>query len=234
MAVLGHRGTGSGAGENTLAAFGAALDAGADGVELDVRRTRDGALAVFHDPVIEGLGPVADLAVADLPSYVPMLEPVLELCSGAGLVNIEVKNFPTEPGYDPDDLAARQVAALLLERDGPAVIVSSFTTSALDAVRDAAPEVPTGLLILPGAPVEELLRVAVERGYSAIHPHYSSVSAGLVASARAAGLAVNTWTVNDPSDVQSVIDAGVQSVITDRVAEVVALVSGAGSGAAQE
>ena len=71
MAVHAHRGSPdpvAGIRENTLAAFARARRLGADGVELDVRLTRDGALAVHHDPVVPGVGAVADLARAELPS----------------------------------------------------------------------------------------------------------------------------------------------------------------------
>ena len=215
--MLGHRGTGTGEGENTLAAFAGALAAGADGVELDVRLTRDGALAVVHDPVIEGFGPVCELAVADLPLSVPLLEPVLDLCAGAALVNVEIKNFPGQPGYDPEELAARRVATLLAERAGPPVLVSSFTPTALDAVIATAADIPTGLLIMPSAEAADGLRLAAERGYAAIHPPHSAVDAELVGAARSAGLGVNTWTVNEPEDVAAVVGAGVNVVITDRI-----------------
>ncbi len=66
---------------------------GADGVELDVRRTQDGALVVHHDADLPGVGPIARLAVAELPPEVPLLEAALNAC-GPLTVNIEVKNLP--------------------------------------------------------------------------------------------------------------------------------------------
>ena len=69
-AVLGHRGSpyrAAGIAENTLAAFDRSRQLGADGVELDVRMTADGELAVHHDPEVPGLGPVAGLNAAMLP-----------------------------------------------------------------------------------------------------------------------------------------------------------------------
>src|SRR5476651_1782318 len=98
-AVFAHRGCTDGFVENTLEAFGEAKRLGADGVELDVPLTADGALAIHHDPAIEGLGPVADLSVADLPAHVPLLADALAVCEGM-VVKVEIKNDPTDPGYD--------------------------------------------------------------------------------------------------------------------------------------
>ncbi|HEX4220203.1 MAG TPA: glycerophosphodiester phosphodiesterase family protein, partial [Acidimicrobiales bacterium] len=84
MDVQAHRGSpdpSSGVLENTIEAFLRAARLGADGVELDVRLTRDGALAVHHDPVIPGAGPIADLAVGQLPGHVPLLDAVLDACT---------------------------------------------------------------------------------------------------------------------------------------------------------
>jgi len=87
VSILGHRGASDHARENTLEAFVVARRLGADGVELDVRETADGALAVHHDAAIPGLGPVADLTVAQLPAYVPLLDAALEACEGM-VVNV--------------------------------------------------------------------------------------------------------------------------------------------------
>src|SRR6202044_3667286 len=102
---------------------------GADGVELDVRLTSDGALAVLHDASIAGLGLVADLTVAELPAHVPLLADALAVCDGL-VVNVEIKNDPREPGHD----AGETVAALTAEAIAEAgwtdrVIVSSFQVS---------------------------------------------------------------------------------------------------------
>ena len=81
-AVFAHRGCTEGFTENTLDAFAEARRLGADGVELDVRLTADGALAVHHDAEIPGLGVIAALGVADLPAHVPLLADVLAACDG--------------------------------------------------------------------------------------------------------------------------------------------------------
>ena len=88
--VLAHRGdTTAAATENTIAAFLAAAAAGASGVELDVRRTADGALVVVHDAVVEGVGPVADARLRDLPADVAVLDEALGVLEGL-VVNVEI------------------------------------------------------------------------------------------------------------------------------------------------
>src|SRR5580658_5517809 len=84
-AVQAHRGSpdpAAGIRENTLEAFVRARQLGADGVELDVRMTSDGALAVHHDPVIEKVGAVAELSTGQLPAFVPLLDAALDACTG--------------------------------------------------------------------------------------------------------------------------------------------------------
>ncbi len=86
--------------ENTLDAFAEAKRLGADGVELDVRLTADGALAVHHDAEIPGLGAVAALSVAELPAHVPLLADVLAVCDGHGGQRRD-QECPPGPGVRP-------------------------------------------------------------------------------------------------------------------------------------
>ena len=149
-AIHAHRGSpdpASGVRENTLEAFYRARLLGADGVELDVRRTADGALVVHHDPEIRGVGPIHELASDQLPESVPLLSAALDACQGLDLT-IELKNLPGEPGFDPDEVMAREVADLVVasgRRD--TVVVSSFWPGSLGAVRQRRPQLATGLLV---------------------------------------------------------------------------------------
>ena len=122
--VLAHRGgrgpSAAGVRENSLAAFHQAMREGADGVELDVRRTADGELVVVHDTEIPGVGPVHSARTGDLPGWLPTLAAALDAC-GDAIVDIEVKNAPTEPGFDPEQRVAREVVALLALRERQAV-----------------------------------------------------------------------------------------------------------------
>jgi len=220
VAVQAHRGSPdhrSGVRENTLDAFARARSLGADSIELDVRLTADGGLAVHHDPVIEGAGPVHELATSDLPDHVPLLSEALEACAGM-VVNIEVKNLPTEPAFDPSDRCTEDVVALVTAHDvGDSVIISSFWPGALAVVRCSGPNLATGLLVTSRAGADAAITAAVAHGCAAVHLPIGLVSAATVDSAHAAGLAVAAWTVADESVLASVLDAGVDTVITDDV-----------------
>lgn len=226
--------------ENTLAAFESAGRLGADGVELDVRRTSDGVLVVHHDPVAAGYGRICDVEHADLPPWVPTLAAALNAC-GPVVVDIELKNPPTEPGFDPDQRIAKEVVALLQARlaDGagagagssPTVaqpvtvrprqryMVSSFWPDTLAAAVAAAPEdVTAGLLVHRELTARDLIDRARQIGCSILVPHWTqAVDPGLVDSAHQAGLAVATWTVNGAESCTSVFTAGVDMVVTDDV-----------------
>ncbi len=170
---------------------------GADGVELDVRSTADGALAVHHDPVIPGIGAVGELAAADLPAFVPTLPEVLEACRGM-TVNVEIKNLPGEPGFDPGDRLAGQVADLVVSTGWASdVVVSSFWPPTLDAVRRASPEVATGLLVASRFDPAEATGSAVESGLQRAPSPHRPGQCPPDGPGPPAGLAVAAWTVND-------------------------------------
>jgi len=209
ISVIAHRGASADRPENTVEAFEEAGRQGADGVELDLRRTHDGRLVVCHDPLVPGEA---------LPASVPSLTAALDACRGL-LVNVEVKNLPHEPGWDPGEAVARELVTLLHERGGrDRVLVSSFAVATVDAVRTADPGVPTGLLTLAAFDQRAALAVVVERGHTALHPHHEALTPDLVGAAHDAGVRVTTWTVDDPDRLRAVAAVGVDAVITNRPA----------------
>ena len=229
VAVLAHRGGEGPWRENTLRAFLAALDAGADGVELDVRLSADAVAVVHHDAAVEGAGPLAAMAAGELPSWVPTLAQALEACAGA-LVNVELKLEPAEASErsgPATDALARAVVPVLAGADCAAV-VSSFWPDALEAVstlEDAAglgASTPLALLVHPALDAQDALVRARALGWAAIHPHVSQITGELVGRAHGLGLGVTTWTVNDPAEVERALACGVDGLITDTVAAAVA------------
>lgn len=228
ISVQAHRGSpdpAAGIRENTLAAFARARRLGADGVELDVRRTADGGLAIHHDPVIEGRGAIHEISTDELPPDVPLLGDALDECRGM-TVNIEVKNLPGEPGFDPDERCAKAVGEQI-DRASPQarVVVSSFWPGSLEALREAHPEIPTGLLLARSFGAEGMVTAATRIGCRSLHPHVDLVDAELVEKAHRAGVSVAVWTVNDRALLETVSRAGVDTVITDEVPLVLQVLS---------
>ncbi len=224
-AIFGHRGCTEGFVENTIEAFVEARRRGADGVEFDVRRSADGALVIHHDAEVAGVGLIPDTPVADLPPHVPLFAAVIEACEGMQM-NVEVKNQPGDPGYDPSGSLARAVAAELVEHrrlDG--VIVSSFDAPTIEAVRAAEPGLPVGWLLWVKADLDQAMAQALDRRYQALHPFFVGVKADFVRRCHQAGLAVNVWTPNTDADLEAMLDLGVDALITDRLSAALALVA---------
>jgi glycerophosphoryl diester phosphodiesterase len=215
--VFAHRGASVAERENTVAAFRAAGRMGADGVELDLRRTADGRAAVVHDAALADGRDVAGLSVDEVPPEVPRLEEALDACAGM-VVNLEVKNAPWDDDFDPDERLAELVVRTLHERGGrDRVLVSSFGPAAVARVRALDPALPTALLTaaLADEEVDALVEDVVAAGHVAIHPHHLTVTPHLVERCGAAGLAVNTWTVDDPDRIVALAELGVDAVVTN-------------------
>ena len=139
--VLGHRGASAAAPENTIAAFERARALGADGVELDVRRSADGVLMVHHDAEVAGLGVLAERTFTEVRGArpdLPTFEEALAACRGL-VVNAEVKCLPWEPDADRDGSVMRATVDAIGAYDaaagGGSVIVSSFFLGAVDVAR---------------------------------------------------------------------------------------------------
>jgi glycerophosphoryl diester phosphodiesterase len=213
--IYAHRGLHRDVRENTLEAFGAAVQMRVDGVELDVRRTRDGVLVVNHDPAVEGVV-ISRALHAALPAYVATLEGALAVLDGVK-VNVEIKNIqdPTEPSYDSSGEFEGEVLALLRGLGWTdRVIISCFDEATCARVRDLDATIEVGWLLW-GVDLSSALVRARALGLSAVHPHFSTLSQGAMDQARELGLDVNVWTVNDPDQIARVGALGVASIITD-------------------
>jgi len=213
VTIFGHRGAPGYPrhGENTIASFNKALQAGAGGLEFDVRRCGDGRIVVIHDDTIDrttnGKGRVADLSYDQLKVFdagfgepVPLLSDVLDRFGTRCLLNIELK----DAGIAPD------VKKLVLERRlAEHVIVSAFEWGELPGL---APEIPIALLT---SRLENLLIAARELGAAAIHPRKDIVTPSLIAAAREAQFRIHVWTVNEPAEMSRFRQLGVDGIFTD-------------------
>ncbi len=218
MLVFGHRGASEAFGDNTLAAFRGAVDQGADGVELDVRRTGDGALAVVHDAVLPDGRAVVETRSGDLPPGVVLLDEALDACAPLALVNIEIKNWPADRDFDPTARLADDVVALLDARgelDAGRALVSCFDLATVDRVLHLAPVLATAWLVGLVDDARALVERTAAHGHVAVHPHHVFVDEALVGLAHDAGLAVNTWTCDDPDRIRWLAEIGVDAVVTN-------------------
>lgn len=218
MLIMGHRGAPEAAPENSLAGFAAAAAMGAAGVELDVRRTADGAMALSHDDTLADGRVVVEHTMADLAGSLTDLASALDVCVPLDCVNIEIKNWPDDRDWDPGAAVVEAVVALLAARgelDSPRYLVSAFHLGTLDRVHELAPALATGWLLGLVDDPAPLVEKAAEHGHSAVHPHHVFVNEAFVERAHGSGLQLNTWTCNDPDRIRWLAQLGVDALITD-------------------
>src|SRR5216684_827756 len=227
--VIGHRGAMGHCPENTFVSFERALELGADWIELDVHLTRDGALAVIHDELVDrttdGHGLVKDHTLAELkkldagswfgPQFagqrVPSLDEVLVWARERNtVVDIEIKNAPSFYA------GIEEAVVESLDRAGMAeqVIVISFDHRSVQRVKALDSRVVTGVLYA-ARPTDAGVGLAAAAQADAVLPHWAYVTAEDVRVAHDAGLAVAPWATSDPEVLRSLISAGVDAIGTN-------------------
>ncbi len=226
--IYGHRGARAHTRENTVAAYALAIEQGADGVELDVRRSRDGAIIIHHEDRAEPGSPPfisQDLrTIRAATPWVPTLDEAWMAIGDEALLNIEIKNDIDEADFDQSRRIAADVVRWVESQDGlDRILISSFDGVSLGAVRDRAPGLATGLLA--GATVDPMTAIkwAKRDGHVSVNlsaPVVLEDPAGLVSAARPLQLMV--WTVNDPADAVALAEGGVDALFTDDPALMVA------------
>jgi glycerophosphoryl diester phosphodiesterase len=213
--VIAHRGAWGRAApnapaENTLEAFEAAIALGADMIELDVRRTRDGHLIVFHDARVKA-GPIGSLHYEALTakgakSRPPLLQEVLALTKDRIALNLEIK----EAGYIEETIALLRPFGL------DRCLVSSFLDDVVWEAKRLAPELRTGLLVGTGFRRALAQRVGAAKADCLVLHRRLATLQGL-AQAAAAGVPCVIWTVNGPRAMDRYLShAAVEGLVTDR------------------
>lgn len=229
MRILGHRGASGVQPENTLEAFRAAAEQGADGVELDVQRCASGELVVCHDERLERLAgvplelrrtPWSRLKRLDVgsrlgfaPARIPLLSEVFEALPARMEVNIELKCDTADDG----GLSAEVARWVEGERLGERVLLSSFNPLCLWRAAQVAPSLRRGFLLDPDKRFwwQSWLVSPLVSSYS-VHPFHRMCTPGRVAAWKALGLKVATWTVNEPETAGALREMGVDYCISDR------------------
>ena len=229
--VIAHRGASAHAPENTLAAFDAALRLGAHAIELDAKLSADGRVVVIHDATVnrttDGKGRVSNMELAALQAldagsffseefrgeHIPTLDEVFEMVVGTRiLINVELTNYTT-----PQDALVERVCALVrhysLEKR---VLFSSFLASNLTKSRRLLPEVPQGLLALPGWLGWWSRSFGFNFGdFEALHPNVRDVTPRQVVRVHRLSRRILVWTVNAAGDIRQLFSWGVDGIITD-------------------
>lgn len=237
--VFGHRGAKADAPMNTIPAFELALAQGADGIELDVHRSKDGALVIVHDFTVDettdGEGAVKDMTLAELKSLdagrwfdarftgvtIPTLDEVFEAVGNKLYINVEIKSISPET----DGIEALVAETITRHNMGSRVLLSSFNPLALRRFRDHLPDVPIGFLYQRGE-YEDIWGLMDHMPHEARHPHETMIDAAYMQWARENGFCVNTWTVNDTDRAVALRDLGVSIIISDVPGKVKAALDG--------
>lgn len=221
--IVAHRGGGALAPENTLGAIRLGASMGFKGVEFDVMLAGDGTPVIIHDETVDrttnGRGEVPKMTYSELSRLkigkderIPKFEQAGQLCRELGVwANVEIK-----PAIGHERATGTAVALLARELwRGAALppVLSSFSVEALEAARDAAPELPRGYLL---EKVPDDWRDTMKRlGCVALHCNYKALTEKLAAEIHGAGYAILLWTVNEPNIARQMLAYGADCLVTD-------------------
>ena len=218
--LIGHRGARGLAPENTLLALDAGIRVGCPWLEFDVQRHASGAHFLLHDLTLERTTNGRGVAVeqdwhelrrldAGKGQHLPTLDEALDLIDQRAGVNIELKTWDGTAAAVAECLKPRLAEGWPAEQ----FLVSSFHLPELHEFRQLLPEVPVGVLLC-GVPLD-WAACATELQAVALNQSVEFVDARLVADAKARGLAVNVYTVNDAEEYRRLGAMGVDAVFTD-------------------
>ncbi|HEY1446173.1 MAG TPA: glycerophosphodiester phosphodiesterase [Acidimicrobiales bacterium] len=219
--AIAHRGDPIDHRENTLPAFAAALALGADMLELDLRRTRDGTIVVLHDQSLLRLwehdASVGDLDVSDVArlgegdTRIPTLRQLLDAVPADVDLMVDFTRREVVPGALDQALSAGALDRCLFV---------TGNVEALRMLRGLSGRARIGLTWTEGT--DPPLPLLDKLGAEYWNPMFSSVTAAGVDAVHEAGLRVSTWTVDAPEDMERVVSDGVDAVVSNRVADLVA------------
>ena len=237
--IVAHRGGGTLAPENTLAAMRCGLQHGFRAVEFDVMLTKDGVPVLMHDyrfgRTVRGFGSVPETTAVELtamdagswlsPAFagepVPTYEQVLAFCKDNAIwMNVEIKPAPLFEaltgrivGETTRRLFASEIAAG--KRSADLLLFSSFSFDALMTAKEAAPDIPRGFLVdkLPSDWLQRLHALDAV----ALHINQKNLSEPLAHAVKAEGFGLFCYTVNTPERARELFACGVDAIFTDHI-----------------
>jgi glycerophosphoryl diester phosphodiesterase len=248
--IIAHRGASALAPENTFAAFKRAIADGADGIEFDVRLSKDGAVVVFHDATLgrltENKRLVSNFTVEELQSFdigswfnkrrpsaseqdfsgetIPTLVQLLDFLKDfKGLIYVELKCRESET-----EKLSKAVCEVI--SDSPLLsqmIVKSFQLEVIPHIRRFCPKVKTAALFAPKIMTllrkeKRLVNIAHELGAEMISVHFSLATRKLMKKAEKKNLPVTIWTADNPLWIKRASNLGIFAVITNNPARLLA------------
>lgn len=229
MNIYAHRGYSGAYPENTMIAFKKALEANADGIELDVQLSKDGQVVIIHDETLDrttdGSGKVVDHTLAELKEFnaahswrggsefhpIPLFEEYCAWVSTTDLTtNIELK---TGLIYYPE-LEAKCIAIIQKYNLQERVFFSSFNHLSLVTARAIDPAIGVGALVMEWG-LEGAGQAVSDYGFQYYHPSYKSLTKAQVEECHRYGVKVNVWTVNTMQALEDCYAWGVDGIFTD-------------------
>jgi glycerophosphoryl diester phosphodiesterase len=232
--IIAHRGYKAKYPENTLSAFNAATDAGAQMIEMDVRLTKDRKVVIMHDESLDrttdGYGLVKDRTLEELkqldagswfhPKYagerIPTLEEVLSNMTGRVLLNIEIKAAEYDPNQPPDAIEQQVIQHIQRRKALASVLISSFEPKILENVVATQNEIPIAFISSQPAD-QDTLRICQRLKIFSWHPNMDIVTREQVRMMHKAKINVFPYNVNSPKDFQKSIQMKADGVIVDDI-----------------
>ena len=228
MEVLAHRGFSGNYPENTMLAFRKAIEAGADGIELDIHESSDGKLVIIHDENlvrttgVDGL--VSDFTLKQLTgtrasrtkddAYDCTIPSFEEYCAfaaeGSFVTNVEIKTN-NQWYQDIERKAIDMIRAFGLQ---DRIIFSSFNWISVLRARQLAPEIPCGFLY-DGNKHLHLAPQTKDAGIQYMHPSFDLLDDSIVSECRKNGIGLNVWTINEEAQMKQLIKWDVNAAITN-------------------
>lgn len=230
--TVAHRGAAGYAPENTIAAFDKALEMKADYIEIDVQRSKDGALVVIHDTTVDrttdGNGKVGELTIEELRSLdagsfkgeqfagekIPTFEEILDRYHGKIGILIELKAPELYPGIE--EAVAQELKERNLDKpQNDKIIIQSFNFESMKKMDALLPKVPIGVLTYSSLHTTDAALQEFAKYADLFNPSYGLVSKELVDKVHNLGMEIQSWTVRSPESAQFLIDMKVDGIITD-------------------
>ena len=219
MLAIAHRGEPVGHRENTLPAFAAASAAGADMVEIDLRRTRDGAIVVLHDQTLQRLwGLDASVGDLDLAQVTALGEGAVRIPTLAAV--LDAVALPLMVDFTRREVVHGGLGAVEAAGAIDRALFVTGNVEALRQLRSLSPAARIGLTWVDGT--EPPLALLDELAAEYWNPMFGFVTPDAVAAVHREGRLVSTWTVDQPDDMTRMVEAGVDAIVSNRIGALLA------------